>query len=478
MTVFIANRTDGLGARLLNLLVTMALAERYEGEFQFTWRAVRREFHAVDHAEALFDGEFLTRHLVAPKRLWKWTAEFIEPDDDLSDEAVRRRIARGRTRVVVSRADRPADLLRLFSGQGQTAFARAFSRIRLTGPLEAVRRIAEEIELPRNPVALHLRSGDIVFGGYRFAPGFENKVITLPVAYKLIRSATEQGESPILFGQDEAACKRISDLFGLARIGDIVDLAGMNAAERAILEMVVLSRMTRIIGGLSSFIQVPAIIGAVPIEDPAISLDPNDHARIIADGVGEVERDAAYDRLEIAFAYRSAIHYGGRSLDDAEQLAALDGAIQNDPGNAYYRVRKAAALARRGDWVTADRALADAFHHEPPGVPLKDRNAFHVLSRRKRNGPLEIAAELPDLKTLAERGAPHACLALALCEQRTGNYIPALRHIAAARCALPEDKLVAEAERALRKEAFSIAGGLRFCRARMRHQADNHFQGS
>jgi hypothetical protein len=476
MTVFIANRTDGLGARLLNLLVTMALAERYEGEFQFTWRGVRREFHAVDHAEALFDGEFLARHLVAPKKLWKWTAEFIEPDDDLSEEAVRGRLDRGRTKVVVSRADRPADLLRLFPSQGQTVFARAFSNVRFTASLEKARRIAEEIELPRNPIALHLRSGDIVFGGYRFAPGFENKVITLPLAYKLIRAATEKGESPVLFGQDQAACKRISDLFGLARIGDLVDVAGMNEAERAILEMVVLSRMTRIIGGLSSFIQVPAIIGAVPIGDPAISLAPSAHARIIADGVGEVEGDAAYDRLEIAFAYRSAIHYGGQSLDDAEQLAALDGAIRNDPGNAYYRVCKAAALARRGDWIKADRALADAFHHESSGVALKDRNAFHVLSRRKRNGPLEIAAELPALMTLAEQGQPHACLAVALCERRTGNYIPALRHIATARRALPEDKLVAEAECALRKEAFSIAGGLRFCRAHMRHHADNHLQ--
>lgn len=477
MTVFIANRTDGLGARLLNLLVTVALAERYEGEFQFTWRGVRREFHAVDHAEALFDSEFLARHLVAPKRLWKWTAEFIEPEDDLSDEALRRRLSQGRKKVVVSRADRPADLLRLFPPQGQTAFARAFSNIRFTNALEKVRHLAEELALPRNPVALHLRSGDIVFGGYRFAPGFENKVITLPVAYKLIRAATERGESPILFGQDEAACKRISDLFGLARIGDLVDLAGMNEAERAILEMVVLSRMTRIIGGLSSFIQVPAIIGAVPIEDPAISLAPSAHARIIADGVGEVEDDTAYDRLEIAFAYRSASHYGRRSLDDAEQLAALDGAIRNDPGNAYYRVRKAAALARGGDWEMADRALAEAFHYEPPGVALKDRNAFHVLSRRKRNGPLEIASELPALATLAEQGAPHARLALALCEQRAGNYNAALRHIAAARDALPEDELIAEAERALRKEAFSLKGGLRFCRARMRHHADNHFQG-
>lgn len=460
MTRFIAHRTDGLGARLLNLLVTMVLAERHGGEMAFTWRQVRRDFHAIDFAEAIFAPSFLERHLVPASATRGRGIALIQPDDPFDDAAVRAKLASAPATLVVSRADRPAPLLSAFRTASDNPFARAFARIAFTPPLERARTRAGEIALPEHPVALHLRAGDIVFGSYRFRTGFETKVISLPLAIHLMATCARNGQTPVLFGQDERAVRWLAERFGGVVAAELIGDVPGNAAAQAVLEMALIARMEAIHGGISSFVQVPALVGGIELLDPSEDDDKTALAQVIIDGLGIVEAEAAIDPLHVAFAAWSAATYGRDGLDLSARRRALETAIRHDPANAFYRLELAASHADHGDTTDAEDVVRDAFALAADNGRFADHPAVQVVCQRRRTGVLEAANLIHRLSG----ATPYLRLVQALAAQRLADYGTARRQLKAALRQRPQDPILHEAARHLRRESLSFTGLLRRAR--------------
>ena len=465
MTLLIAHRTDGFGARLLNMLVTFVLAERHGADFRFTWRPSNLEFHALDRAEKIFHQDFLAKYLVAEPSRKRTESRyvFIEPEDSLNDDVLRRQINGSTKDFVLSRYDAPEELLARFMTGAENPFAQAFRQIRFVEEIEAAIDAAEQVPLPPHPIAMHLRSGDIIFGHYRLDAGFESKVITLPLAHFLIEQSLARGETPIIFGQDECSCSKLAETMGIKTIEQMAHLSGMNATARAVFEMIILSRMRAIHGGLSTFVYVPAAIGAVPIIDPATTLPPVDIARIIASKLGYFEDDQEYPRLQIAFSYRSALHFGDSELSFAEKLDLVEGAVRNDPKNAFYKFTKAALLIDHHDMHRGDAALGAAFSEESD-LPLPQRSAFQFLGRRNIDGSLKSAPFLKTISSRMEQGGPYGHFALAIASLRLSDYPAAIKHLRVSRRALPSEPQFKALAHILRRELLSPRSWLRYCK--------------
>jgi hypothetical protein len=466
MTLFISHRTDGFGARLLNMLVTMVLAERHGGDFRFTWKTSIREFHALDAADRIFAADFLAEHLVeSPSRRRKGHV-FVEQFEDVSDDALAKRFDSSTRAVVVSRFDDPEPLLSAFAGNGQNPFVDAFRKIRFVGDLQAEIASAEHASLPERPVAIHLRSGDIVFGDYRLDPRFETKIIPLPLARFLIQESLGRGETPIIFGQDEISCSKLAASMGIQTIEQMFGLSRKSALERVLFEAVILSRMNAIHGGQSAFLYVPSLIGAVPVLDPETALSRESIARTIIAGIDDFEKDDQYPRLQIAYAYRSAFFYGYNDLSLSEKIELGEGAIRHDPQNAFYRFANAALLIENGRLAEGDAMLKNAFHMDKGGR-LADLSAVQFLTRRRLDGSLNAAQLLQRMAGAVEKDQPYARFAFAVAAWRLGDYPAALGHVRTARRAAPEEPLFKRFARILWRDFLSPVGMLRYLRYRM-----------
>jgi hypothetical protein len=466
MTLFISHRTDGFGARLLNMLVTMVLAERHGCDFRFTWKTSIREFHALDAADKIFTPDFLAEHLVEAPSRRRQGHVFVEQFEDVGDEALAKRFDRATRAVVVSRFDDPELLLSAFAQSGQNPFADAFPKIRFVEELKTAIDAADQAPLPDRAVAIHLRSGDIVFGDYRLDPRFETKIIPLPLARFVIQESLARGEVPIIFGQDEISCSKLAASMGIRTIEQMFGLSRKSALERVLFEAVILSRMKAIHGGQSAFLYVPSLIGAVPVIDPETALSREAIARTIVEGIGNFERDEEYPRPQIAYAYRSAFFYGYNNLSLSEKISLGEGAVRHDPHNAFYRFANAALLIENGKIAEGDAVLKTAFHMED-ARRLTDLGAVQFLTRRRIDGSLNAAQILQRLTHSVDQGQPYARFAFAIASWRLGDYPSALRHLRVSRRAVPQESLFRRFSHILWRDFISPVGVLRYLRYRM-----------
>ncbi|NTJ42918.1 hypothetical protein G6L28_09965 [Agrobacterium larrymoorei] len=426
MVVFIAHRTDGFGARVYNMMITMMLAEAYGGDFRFTWRDTSKEFHALDSAEEVFEKDFLVKHLASEQELKHITASsyVIEPETQLNQALLEEVLSAGPQFIIVSRLDEPQELCCL-PGYDENAVAKMFERIGFNSDLKKIVSSAREVDLPLRPAAVHLRSGDIVFGHYRLDIGFESKVIPLPLARVIILDLKRDGHSPVIFGQDQTTCNFLAEITDCRTVEQVADMSDMTVLERAVFEIVVLSRMEIIHAGMSLFAYVPAAIGTVPIHDPLRIYTPQDIASLTMDGLQTFESSSLVSPLQIAFCYRIALHFAEGFQSDWK-LAAVDGAIRNDPENVLYIFIMAQLLFEAGRNYEGDRVLASALSKN--GIMVARTSAFRFLSNRYPGGNLKAEPWLQALENRTLLESPFACLSVSIAAMRVLAYGKSLKY--------------------------------------------------
>lgn len=474
MTLFIAHRTDGFGGRLYNMMITMLLAEIYDGEFRFTWRPSLREHHALDLAENTFERDFLAAHLISERdlRRIKRNSVMIDPDSLFEDQSIRTRLAGNLQTFVVSRLDPPRTLETRFVNCGQKAMKMAFERIRFNEEIQQVIISALEIPLSNRPVAIHLRSGDIIYGNYRLDSGFEEKVIPLPLASSIIDDCITRGQSPIIFGQDLQACEKLAEMKKCETVERLITTKVRTPTQRALFEMILLSRMECIHAGKSLFAFVPAAIGSAEISDPLNRLLPAEIVETILTNLPTFEQDQAFSRLQIAYCYRSALYFSnGRSIQG--RLLLVDGAIKNDPSNSLYRFLKARILSETGHLERADAVLKEAFLAEDG--PLKDRPAYQFLMRRESRDRLRSEDILLALSEGLRHRLPYFCLVFSIAAMRFYDYPKAISFLRHAISNEPNEPLFRQQGRYLAKSMASPSEWIRWMKARLSfHQAQHY----
>ena len=353
--VCVAHRIDGLGARLLVMLNTMVFADRHNVDFKFTWPVRSAEaalHHAIESVESTFSSRFIAEHYLA-----ELPHGILRPQ---GDDRVRIAAMLGSGRPLLLAAKNIQSQLRRLENDGRdSGFVKAFERIRFAPRLEDIRRAINAITLPPHPVAVHMRAGDIVYGDYRFSNEFTAKVISYPVARKILLDLLAEGRTPVLFSQDPGTGRLLAGEFGIPLGADLVAGVTGNELETAMAELFLMARCEGIFAGDSNFPIISAVVGAVPLVDPAARFGGRTQVEIIRDGMAGMLA-AGVDGLQVAFARWSAVYY---STDDSivDRVAYMEQAIANDPGNDFYRLIQAGLHFERGESVKADAILQDLY---------------------------------------------------------------------------------------------------------------------
>lgn len=353
--LIVVNREDGLGGRLLAMANAKSLADRLGYRFGFTWNSrdiVDQESHTVDVVGKIFSADFIEKH---------WLGETIKAADfgvlggtafvpsDL--EAVARG---GKLRGWICD---DFDVLDFFRDEGVPP-ARS-ETLRAFGFAPAVRQAldaADKCRFPGPMAALHLRSGDIVYGRHRRRLVFADKVIPSTLAKAIVSELSSKGLTTLLVGQDRATVDYISAQTGALRTDDfgVADFRGEEALS-AFFEMALMARCQQIHAGNSIYAAVASVMGEVPCVGASALFSKPRAAEIIVEELKAHQAD--YHPLEAAFGYQWSFLSLEDEISPARARALLEKAQALDPENDAYDLKMAAAHFREGNYPAGDAIL-------------------------------------------------------------------------------------------------------------------------
>ncbi|MBD9373199.1 discoidin domain-containing protein [Rhizobium sp. ARZ01] len=412
--VVVANRADGLGERLNAMLNALWMSELCGAGFRFTWsdRLVDDMTHAIVPATRMFSKEFLAAHLIPPRDgegIWPLT-EMKRSFDDI-------RWTLSQTGMIASPR---AILTDVVSGvpdmDSVSAMQRAFDRIEFSSEVKHAISVAQNTEIKPRSVALHLRSGDIIFGEYRKYLNYTYKGLTLPIAKKIVRHFVDQGRDVYLFGQDSESIAHIAHSCGCIDSDTLnsIETGKMERHQRAIYDIVLLSRFETIVGGSSGFLRQASAIGGSKIVNPQqLFSESVQHLASISD---LAKHASIYHPMHVAFGYWYAFFYGRKNRQSGENIAVLEKAIEFDPDNELYYYVLSSLLAQNGDNHRSSNVLRDLFEARHASGNLKIM--FRIFTARTL-GKYNISEFFKPIENLAASGSFfHAALICALEKSR------------------------------------------------------------
>ena len=349
------NREDGLGGRLLAMANAKALADRLGYRFGFSWSSkdiVDQQSHTVDVVGKIFSADFIERH---------WLGETIKAADfgvlggtaftpsDLDTVA-----RQGRLRGWICNG---FDVLDFFRDDGAEPLRRS-EALRAFGFSPAVRQAldaAGKCRFPGPMAALHLRSGDIVYGHHRRRLVFADKVIPSTLAKAIVSELSSRGLTTLLIGQDHATLDYLKAETGALRTDDFGAGEFREEAPNAFFEMALMAKCQQIHAGNSIYAVVASVMGDVPCVGTSALFSNARAAEIIMDELQAHRSD--YHPLESAFGYQWAFMSLEDEISPAQARELLEKAQALDPVNDAYDLKMAAAYFRDGNYAAGEAIL-------------------------------------------------------------------------------------------------------------------------
>ncbi len=412
--VFLARRNDGLGERLNAILNALWLSEIYGCGFRFTWskRFQDDPLHAIVPVEDMFSAEFIDRYFV-PESDVAGNWEIVGPERSYEEIAWRL----SDTGMVSAPRVHLSELMKTFIGMDdREGLKRAFARIGFSDHVRAAIDLAYDVEIAPDASALHLRSGDVFFGEYRKLLHYTYKGITLPIAKNIILNQQEKGRCVYIFGQDNEAIAYLSAETSAVDTNTINqrELEGMSRVQKAMYDLVLLSRFRTIVGGSSGFSRQAGWIGGSDVfRPPQIFNADTQHALSVMD---LAENKDVYHPLQTAFAYWYAYFYGREKRTPEENIPLLQDARRFDPANELYFFVEAALLMKCEDGPAASDLLSKLMQERHAQDSLT--TVFDIFVAHTAGKP-NLAEYLPHFEKLAKDGSFHAsALMCALARKR------------------------------------------------------------
>lgn len=406
--VVVSNREDGLGERLRALCNAIAVANFLGADFKFEWEAIpfHPELHAIQPVEDTFEAGFVRDHHAAKVVSDEYAALVFPRYTPAKLCALMEAPYKG---IIMQQTGLHHIMDLSAQPDWPQRFRQAFDSLPFVAPVEAARQKALTAALPAHPVALHLRAGDIVFGEHRFRGRFGAKVVTYPVAKRLIVDLIAEGKTPVIFGQDLVTCRYLAERYGAKLAVDILDLGEATALQAALADIVLMSRCERILAGNSGFALMAEALDMAPHIDPDTLFTPAETADIIVNDDDIDDPATPVPDLQRAFAWFAAYRLSAEVKPPEELLAILAKAIRYDRRNAHYRMVRAALFMAQNRGRSAELELERMFEATwRPTQAMADSPLYKMLP--KGAGRLEEAAELmATLKAFAARsGRPWA----------------------------------------------------------------------
>jgi hypothetical protein len=381
----VARRWDGLGGRLHALLNAWSIARALDLEFRFVWP--RNVFAALRDPRELFDDAFLARFEIPEDAC---ADRVVLPDPTASSLPEAR--ARCRAAGPLSFVD-VAECFDVPAFAGEPA-AEAGERFRAgLGEIGWSRAVHELLGSARGfpeYSAVHARAGDIVDGAWRQFVPVEKYVPTAYVEYA-VEALGGPGAGPVVVVSDnEAYVGDLKARFEHVRSpGDLVPgYAGLSEAQRALADVLVLSRARCIFGPrTSAFSRLAAHLGDVDARCIGDVATESVARRRLRDGIARAAGEAARRMVLRPLLARDACWFldvFSDALPVSEHLALARRATEVDPDFCGALNRLAAALALAGRDRAArkasSRALRAAARAEVHADPLVESLATSICA--------------------------------------------------------------------------------------------------
>lgn len=352
---FIADRTDGLGERLRAILNAAFLSQRFGGEFFFDWRlrlGRQAAFNAVCDVEGFFHPQFVRNHLLSHNQkilcgIDEVPLDHLEKYKDLSGNARPVKFKVNQAPIYRYVPGLKADLMK-------AGLMRTFKSFRFSDTIQTAINSATSITLPLNPIAVHLRAGDIVYGIYSKYARFCGKAIPYQIAEEIVNKITSRGEVVLLFGQDSSIVDYISDKYGAIPASSLISTTHYNSTQVALAEIILMSRCRAIVSGGSGFASLASSLAG----DISLSLHRTlDHLPdiVLRSLDSEVERRISLEQQ--IFSLRWVIGNYATSLSSDSLRKVCQAGLQLAPSDVFFSYVLASCLIDEGYYAWAGKVL-------------------------------------------------------------------------------------------------------------------------
>lgn len=282
LKLFIADRRDLLGGRLLPILNGLRLARASGTDFRMTWVRGDDAFLAlVSPIEELFAGE-----LVLPENEGGFIIGIDDPrllasrGDVLFHATPENRASHMRDMLVspadvpVLRLDRRLSLYALFAGERYASVRSALSTLFTQLPkspalADAIRRLNQAISRV-DGIALHARFLHLT--GQSLMQDNRLESYATPHTLRLMIGRLLDTHDKVLLGSDSLAF--IRDMKGLfprriVTLGDVLDTGSLSPLQRAMMDILFLGRGRSVVGPTSAFGMLASVLGDRPFVNSA-----------------------------------------------------------------------------------------------------------------------------------------------------------------------------------------------------------------
>lgn len=356
--IVLMNRTDGLGERLCAMINAIRLADALDRDFRYFWTsniwnpvyhklATAKEKpilgQSITQQEEIFSEFFIENFSLKTHNPKDYRPCPSKPITRAKfDQAEKTQAVKG---WVPNQNFMEGEFDKTFMQTVNLSSRDAFNRISFSPAIQNVITAARRVNIKAFD-AVHMRSGDMVFGEVRKWGHWSNKVLNPSVAKDLITKLQGQGREVVLFGQDVEGLASLAKERNCLFVGDLIQTIDSTITERSFFEMVLMSRAENIYAGYSGFSRAACMMSNKQVKIPHKLYTAEAYIDITLKDI-KAYADK-YHPLVNAYSYWQVYDFGGHLLNLPQQYEVITAAAHNDPENLLYPVLQSALLYRMG----------------------------------------------------------------------------------------------------------------------------------
>lgn len=407
--LFLAMRNDGLGERLKAIINCIILAGKTKGDFGFTWSSELglSNFHDTNSVKDIFNSNFINSYYKTKEQLEKYDIlklKNIKSEDFMYADAIKVE----HTPIKDQNDDRS-----LYPSPNE--YKEAFDSINFNQDISKAIFLAENISVSKNTIAIHLRSGDIVYGIYRFMNKYYHKSMPIYILDKIITDYQLQGYDVLIFGQDKIFCNFVSNKYNV-RYSDNLLSSDYSDTQRAFFDIILMSRCSEIIAGGSGFAILSQLLGNIPRKRFYELISDNETITSFneASSSGGILENEYVSPLLKAFSYATFFDEYSHKLDSLQKIHLMSKAFYLDPENSYYALILALTFYENEEITKGDLILYEEL--------IKDKD-YGILWLAKEKGirgaKTILETHINEIKVVIGKGSAIAVCLLFFYEQYT-----------------------------------------------------------
>lgn len=289
--------------------------------------------------------------------------------------------------------------------------------------IQSVIDMALQVRLPAKVAAIHLRTGDLVYGPvYRKILGGAmtaalDRVVSLPLAKMAAKMLVDEGFEVVAFSEDTKMLEILMNEFPakLHPPSEFLSDGELSITQRGIFEMVLMSRAEMIFAPkLSAFSCLSSAIGSQAEYRVIHSLFTQDE--MLNFYLTDLEANKGlYPPLNAAAAYKQLYVLYSKQQEPAFLLGLLDQAAELDPDNEFYPFYQAVEYYRCADFENGEKSI-QRFLDLVMDIGRKSA----IIHGRPAPADQEV------IKKAAQSGFPSASRAMSLICETSGDQSAAL----------------------------------------------------